>query len=289
MDVLLLGPVVLRGYDEEVGIVRRQERLLLAALAVRAPRYVSIPRLVELIWAGHDPARPVAALQSMVAHLRNRVRGAVPEHEVIASCGQGYAWQGPLEGIDLHRALRAVDAARLVGSGLERLHLLGEALSEWRGPAVIDVGDEMARRRVLGAHADLWLSTYQEWLAAHVETGRHAQVVGALSTLADQRPLSEAIQSLLMLALHQAGRRSEALEVYLRTRRLMAAELGLEPGRALRETQNLVLHGLSDAPADYRVPDSRPRNCGWAESVSPGTMVSTAARGGLGADHLLHS
>jgi hypothetical protein len=208
---------------------------------------------------------------------------------VIASCGQGYAWRGPLDGIDLHRAIGAVDAARGVGSGLDRLHLLGEALSEWRGPAVIDVGDELARRRVLGGHTDLWLSTYQEWLAAHVETGRHAHVIGALSTLADQRPLSEAIQGLLMLALHQAGRRAEALEVYLRTRRRLAAERGLEPGRALRETQRLVLHGLSSPPPDHQSPHRWPRSCGWAESVSPGTMVSTAARGGPDVDHLVHS
>jgi SARP family transcriptional regulator, regulator of embCAB operon len=289
LDVLLLGPVKLDGQDEAVGIARRQERLLLAALAVRAPHYVSLPRLVELIWAGNEPARPVAAVQSMVAHLRRLVRRAVPDREVIASCGQGYAWRGHLDEIDLHRALRAVAAAGAAGPGLERLRLLGEALSEWRGPAVIDVGDELARRRVLAAHADLWLSTYQEWLAAHIDTGRHTEVVGPLSMLAGQRPLSEAVQVLLMLALHQAGRRDEALEVYLRTRRLLVAELGVEPGQGLREAHRLVLRGTPGPPwtTGPRVPGCGPR--GWAGSLLPGTMVSSPGWGGSGAHHLVHS
>ena len=259
MDVLLLGPVQLDGHGEAVGIVRRQERLLLAALAVRAPHYVSLPRLVELIWAGHEPARPVAAVQSMVAHLRRLMRRAVPDREVIASCGQGYAWRGHLDEIDLHRALRSVDAAGAAGAGLERLRLLGEALSEWRGPAVIDVGDEMVRRRVLGAHAGLWLSTYEEWLAAHIDTGRHSEVIGPLSMLACQRPLSEAVQALLMAALHRAGRRDEALEVYLRTRRLLVAELGVEPGQGLREAHRLVLRGTLCPP---RTTGPRLKGCG---------------------------
>jgi SARP family transcriptional regulator, regulator of embCAB operon len=274
LDVLLLGPVKLGSHDEAVGIARRQERLLLAALAVRAPRYVSLPRLVELIWAGDEPARPVAAVQSMVAHLRRLVRRAVPDREVIASCGQGYAWQGPLDEIDLHRAVRTVDAARAAGPGLHRLHLFGEALSLWRGPAVIDVGDEMTRRRVLAAHADVWMSTYEGWLAAHVDSGRHAQVIGPLSMLADQRPLSEAVQGLLMLALHHTGRRNEALEVYLRTRHLLVAELGVEPGQGMRAAHRLVLQGTTGPPRTTGPWSQGYGPQGWAGSLRPATMVS---------------
>jgi hypothetical protein len=154
---------------------------------------------------------------------------------------------------------------------------------------VIDVGDEMTRRRVLAAHADVWMSTYEGWLAAHVDSGRHAQVIGPLSMLADQRPLSEAVQGLLMLALHHTGRRNEALEVYLRTRRLLVAELGVEPGQGLREAHRLVLQGTPDHPG-HPVPGlhgSGPQ--GWAGSLWPETMVSDPAWGGPDADHLVHS
>jgi DNA-binding SARP family transcriptional activator len=248
MDVLLLGPVELTGASGSVPVRRRQERLLLAALAVRAPRYVSLDRLVDLIWDGDEPARPSTAVQSMVAHLRAALRRAAPGSELIASCRQGYALRTPRETIDLYRVVALVEAARAAGPGVERIERFGDALECWRGPAVIDIGEEAARRRVLGAHVDLWQSTYEQWLAAHVEIGRHHQVIDPLSSLAWRQPLSEPIQHLLMLALHQAGRRAEALEVYTRTRRHLAAELGLEPGPALRATQRRLLHGLPRAP-----------------------------------------
>src|SRR5262249_5276703 len=48
-----------------------------------------------------------------------------------------------------------------------------------------------------------------------------------------------------MAALGQSGRRGEALQVYAEARRLLAGELGLEPGPRLRELHAAILRGDS--------------------------------------------
>jgi DNA-binding SARP family transcriptional activator len=44
-----------------------------------------------------------------------------------------------------------------------------------------------------------------------------------------------------MRGLDLCGHRAEALEVYQRARRLLKAELGVEPGPQLRELQRVIL------------------------------------------------
>ncbi|WP_308301499.1 BTAD domain-containing putative transcriptional regulator [Frankia sp. AiPa1] len=54
-------------------------------------------------------------------------------------------------------------------------------------------------------------------------------------------PLHEVFYQQLMLALHRSGRRAAALEVYKSARQTITTELGLEPGRAVRELHQAIL------------------------------------------------
>src|SRR5262249_4254122 len=66
-------------------------------------------------------------------------------------------------------------------------------------------------------------------------------------------PLDEQLHAHLMAALGQSGRRGEALQVYAEARRLLAGELGLEPGPRLRELHAAILRGDSaSGPAASR-------------------------------------
>src|SRR5918998_2469068 len=78
-------------------------------------------------------------------------------------------------------------------------------------------------------------------MAAELALGRHGQIVAELERLAAEHPLRERLRELLMLALYRSGRQADALALYTATRRMLVEELGLEPGRQLRELEAAIL------------------------------------------------
>src|SRR5262249_13308063 len=53
--------------------------------------------------------------------------------------------------------------------------------------------------------------------------------------------LRERLRGQLMLCLYRSGRQSDALELYRQTRELFVSELGIEPGREMRDLQRRIL------------------------------------------------
>ena len=76
---------------------------------------------------------------------------------------------------------------------------------------------------------------------SELAAGRHHEVIGELTDLANQHPLNERVPAQLMIGLYRAGRQAEALEVFQRTRRRMATDLGVEPGNALQTLEAAIL------------------------------------------------
>src|SRR5581483_11224605 len=75
------------------------------------------------------------------------------------------------------------------------------------------------------------------------------------SALADN-PFRERLWGQLMLALYRSGRQADALETFQEARRVLADELGLEPGPDLRRLQEAI---LAHDPAIAAVPIDRRR------------------------------
>src|SRR5262249_5158324 len=78
---------------------------------------------------------------------------------------------------------------------------------------------------------------------AELARGNPAPVVPSLAELAAEHPLVESLTEVLMLALHAAGRTSEALDLYARTRMQLAEELGTDPGAELQALHRSLLRG----------------------------------------------
>ncbi|WP_157984479.1 BTAD domain-containing putative transcriptional regulator [Lentzea terrae] len=124
---------------------------------------------------------------------------------------------------------------RTLGASSVSSHPLG-----YRLEASTDV-EEFLRTR----DARLWRgAAFEEAPFAVDEAARLALLrddLAGLEALALAHPLREDVQARLMLALHAAGRRSDALEVFARVRGLLADELGVDPGEVLAAAHLTVL------------------------------------------------
>src|SRR6185437_2677213 len=103
-----------------------------------------------------------------------------------------------------------------------------EALDLWRGTAMQDVGlaDSAAFDAAVARLEGLRLTALEERYAADVGLGHGADLVTELTDLVAAHPLRERLVASLMRALAAAGRPSEALLVYQRTRENLADALG---------------------------------------------------------------
>lgn len=268
----VLGPLHASRRGVALDLGHPQQRAVLAALVMREGAQVSAEQLVADVWGEEAPRTAVAALRTYIYRLR-RILGD-GQSPLIRSFGEGYVLAVEPETVDLATFVRALAEARgLRDAGdPEKAELCyAEGLALWTGPALAGVPGPYAeaQRTRLG---DLRLSATEERLACAVNLGRGAEAAAELSVLVADHPLRERLRELQMLALYASGRQAEALAVYADTRHLLAEQLGVEPGPALRETQLRILkadpaltaltaHGaraVSVAPAPNHTDDAAP-------------------------------
>jgi DNA-binding SARP family transcriptional activator/tetratricopeptide (TPR) repeat protein len=252
LAVGLLGPVEIGpAGGAMVPIAQPRLRVLLGLLGVAAGRVVTAEALVDGVWGEEwSPARE-KNLHALVYQLRRRLAGLEPGGEGrLLRAGVGYRLALAAGELDVavfgDLAGRGREAAR-AGDVAGARELFGEALGIWRGAALADaaplsppLAGEAARLE------DARLAVTEERITCDLALGRHGEVAGELTGLAAEFPLRERLAALLMTALYRCGRRGEALAVYDTTRRVLADELGLDPGPELARLQARV---LADDPA----------------------------------------
>ncbi|WP_338698522.1 AfsR/SARP family transcriptional regulator [Streptomyces sp. Q6] len=129
--------------------------------------------------------------------------------------------------------------------------LLREALTLWRGPALVGVATAGPLRAAAAGLEEARLSAVEQLARAYGESGSHVRAAALLHTEAVAHPMREPLAAALMRALYRSGRQSDAIDQYHRTRTLLAEELGVDPGPALREAYAEILAGADpqDRPA----------------------------------------
>ncbi|MFI9421472.1 AfsR/SARP family transcriptional regulator [Streptomyces werraensis] len=219
-------------------------RTLLAVLLLDAGRVVSVEVLKDALWGG---APPVSALPSLHNHVA-RLRRLLDEPGRLLTVPTGYVLRvddGELDVQVFDAHVAAARTARAEGDWERVRRECRAALGLWRGsplggPAP-EVGGYALARRLEEARLLLHEWRYDAELA--LGDDGLADLVPELSALAAEHPLREAYHRQLMLALHRTGRQAEALVVHRDLRARLADELGVEPGRPVREAHVEVLRG----------------------------------------------
>lgn len=237
----VLGSVEAETGGRTVVLGGAKQRTVLAAMLLAGGRPLSDDRLKALLWGCEPPATATAQLYTYISQLRKCLGAGVHlERHAHAyrldTRGAFFDWTAFESLVDRGRADLA--AGRYTAAA----DLLGQALALRRGPVLSNVTVHLKeRQRPLLDEA--LLSAREDRIEAELALGRHDTVVPQLMRLVMENPLRERLLGQLMTALHRCGRQAESLAVYERGRRMLRDELGVDPGRALRDIRQAVLTG----------------------------------------------
>jgi len=234
----LLGYVEAVVHGVPVDLGHSRQRCVFAALLAEANRPVSVAQLLDRVWADHHAQRPRAALSGYVSRLRALFAGL--PHITFTRVPEGYRVTVDPDRVDLHRYRRLVAEARSTDDAAVTVRLLDEALRAWRGEAFATLDTPWFEAVRMELEADRFAATLDRNDAA-LHLGRHADLLGELTPLADQHPLDERLAGQLMLALYRSGRQADALYHFDRLRNRLADELGADPGPDLCTLHEQVL------------------------------------------------
>lgn len=227
LEYRILGPVEVVRDGVPLNLGGQIQRRILAALILEANRTVSTSRLAEAAWGADPPATAHRQVQNRIAALRAvlTAAGAAP---VLKSTTGGYRLSVPPESID---ALVFEDLCRAGATSAD----LRSAFALWRGPALAGLG--LAQEAA--ALEEKRLAALERCLELELAAGQ--PVIGDLSALVHDQPFRERPVELLMTALYQAGRQSEALACYRDLAARLADELGLDPSVELQRLRERIL------------------------------------------------
>jgi DNA-binding SARP family transcriptional activator/tetratricopeptide (TPR) repeat protein len=269
----LLGPLTVRCDGDTVPVPPGKQRAVLAALLLKAGQVVTVAELAEVLWGAASPPSARVTVQNYVMRLRKSL--AVTDRALITTEGHGYlvgADAGVLDVTTFETLIAAVHAA-IRGNAWEAAGTKARsALSLWRGEPLTDVGSEVLEQREVPRLAELRLQVLEARIRADLQLGRHLEAISELQPLVTAHPMREQLHALLMLALYQSGRQSEALAGYRLARHLLIEELGVEPGPELRSLHQQIL----EADPALAVPGSATA-ARWAGDAAPSGADAAAS------------
>ncbi|MFI5493441.1 BTAD domain-containing putative transcriptional regulator [Actinoplanes sp. NPDC051859] len=254
MEIRILGPIELIHDGVKIALPRRQQRLLLALLALEANRPVDRERLVALLWGIDRPARAIPTLQTRMSELRSILTstGAPVRLETL---GQQYLLRVDEGRVDSRRFTRLLEESRAADAASKTRALCREALGLWRGGVLGGFASDDPHAAVCETLEADRLAILELLFAAELELGNHAEIADEVVAVVNEHPTQERFVVHLLFALHRAGRKPEALTRYDRWRRWLADELGVDPGAEVEAAYRAVLADEPPAPPalDHRV------------------------------------
>jgi DNA-binding SARP family transcriptional activator/class 3 adenylate cyclase/tetratricopeptide (TPR) repeat protein len=241
MEFRILGPLEVISDGQAFDLGGAKQRALLAVLLLHANEVVSRDVLIDDLWEDAPPESGPKALQVYVSGLR-KVLG----RERIETREPGYLLNVKDSELDLARFISLREEGRPA-----------EALALWRGPPLSDFAYSRFAQGETARLEDLRLACLEERIEDDLRAGRHGALTGELEALVSEHPLRERLRAQSMLALYRSDRQADALAVYQDARGALVEELGIEPGKPLRDLHQAILN--QDPGLDLPLPDVPPR------------------------------
>lgn len=239
--IQLLGSLQVLDAGRPLALGGRQQRAVLALLALNANRVVPVDELLAGIWGDRATDGSVNVLQVYVSRLRRLGLGT--DGVTIHRQNPGYLLEADSASLDLLAFRDLVDQARRIRpvSAERAAETLRTALGLWRSDPLQEfAGLPFAAAETAGLGRERQ-ATLSGRIAVDLSLGRSADVIPELETLTEQSPLAEDLHAQLALAHYRSGRQADALAIIRRIRGRLADELGVDPGRELQDLERAVL------------------------------------------------
>ena len=237
MEIRVLGPMEIHRDGVGVSPGGLKQRTVLGLLVAARGKPVSTDALIEGVYGDDAAAGARRTLATYVSNLRH-ILG-----DVLTRSGDGYVL-GDL-GVDVDMVVFETlyrEAVALVGADPGRAaSMLRDALAQWRGHAFVDVEARSMLDTEITRLDELRLAALDARIEADLALGLHRDLIGELDSLTAEHPYRESFRGHHMVALYRAGRQSEALRAFGRTRTLLAEELGIDPSPELRDLELAIL------------------------------------------------
>jgi SARP family transcriptional regulator, regulator of embCAB operon len=222
-------------------------RQVLALLLLQANRLVQADAIIEELWADSPPKSALITAQTYIYQLRRLMKreGLNPAGgQLLISRPTGYQLQVEPRQLDIRVFQELLGLGRqLMEENRPRAaaQRFRAALDLWTGPPLTNI----PLGPLLSTHAiqleEQHLRALELRIQAEVMLSRERELIGELRFLVTAYPLNEWFHGQLIRALHRAGRRSEALEAYHQVRRVLSAELGVDPSPELQRLHHEAL------------------------------------------------
>lgn len=260
VSIGVLGPARAESAGEEIDLGPKQQRRLLATLAMHRGRSLSIAAIAEAMW-DEPPASHVVTLQGYVSGLRKVLepsREARRSGRTIVTTSTGYMLTLDPDELDVDRfeaAVRRADelfpmrpdrpwepAAAVTNEGcLSARSELEAALALWRGEPYAELGDALAAQSARAGLEELRVHAVELLAAIGIAVGSGAEALTRLESVSSAHPHRESLAMLKAVALVRLGRQVDALAWLRQWRDRLLEEQGLDPSEAMRELESAVL------------------------------------------------
>jgi DNA-binding SARP family transcriptional activator len=241
----LLGPLLLSVAGTPVALGTPKQRAILAMLLINRNRAIGMESLIDAAWDQSPVSAARTSIHSYVSNLRRVLAdvGANP-YEVLASAPPGYRLTVSDGECDMDRFI-AEKTAGMQAAAAERFDEASRhftaALSEWRGPALDDLSNFTFVELFATALAEDHVLVQIARAEAEIASGRAGAIIGELESLAAKHPYREPLWAKLITAYYVAERQSDALDAYRRLKKVLAEDLGIDPGPSLNALHERIL------------------------------------------------
>ncbi|MFJ9460035.1 BTAD domain-containing putative transcriptional regulator [Kitasatospora sp. NPDC101447] len=264
----------------------RLARMVLVQLLLARGAVVPTERIIERLWPERVPSSAQTSLHAYIARLRRVLepdRAPRTPARLLVSAPYGYALAVGQDAVDawvFEDRVAACSAAELPAHAAAEG--LADALASWGGQPYAEFSDEPWTAGERARLEEVYRTARERLAAARLGCGQAAQALADAGTLTREQPLHEEGWRLLALALWARDRQGDALAALRRARHVLGEELGVEPGPALLELEQALLHKRLDV---LHRATGTPAAPGTALAPTRGTVATVGSRSGTGSRH----